>query len=271
MVRPMAAMRPLAMRRAPAGDSTDSGMARAFQPVLLWLLSLLLLTTLLLVPSPPAAASPDAGGDTAQRNWYVVEVLLFRQWERGGRHAERWPDPSPPDPHHYRWFSPIGCGGSGSGRAAGGVRIHCLPPEQRELGNQWGALRRAEAYVPIHYAAWIQPGLRERDSVAVPIPFNWQPPTSPPEPTEFTAPGERPNTSIYGLVRIVQEQQLHAMIDLRLNRAHYAGDDLSDEELERASLHRLRETRPVRLGEIHYFDHPAMGVLLRIRRGEPPS
>ncbi len=117
--------------------------------------------------APVQAEEPEAEGT------YAVELIVFRQWEQGGRHAERWPSRVPP-PRFPRWQVPDGCDAPAAS-AGGEVAMRCLPPQQRGLRSHWDRLSRAEAYQPLYHLAWRQPGLREDHAVAVPVPLYWRP------------------------------------------------------------------------------------------------
>ncbi|MDW8479288.1 MAG: CsiV family protein [Xanthomonadales bacterium] len=67
--------------------------------------------------------------------------------------------------------------------------------------------------------------------------------------------GELPGLS--GMVRLRLGTRLVAEIDAR-----WQPDPATP------VAHRLRERRPIRLEEAHYFDHPAFGLILRVRRIE---
>ena len=204
--------------------------------------------------APVQAEEPEAEGT------YAVELIVFRQWEQGGRHAERWPSRVPP-PRFPRWQVPDGCDAPAAS-AGGEVAMRCLPPQQRGLRSHWDRLSRAEAYQPLYHLAWRQPGLREDHAVAVPVPLYWRPDPEALAPgAEASAPTARP--PVYGLVRIYRERYLHVITDLRLQRVA-TGQEPEAEELLRAPEHRMTQHRRMRSGELHYLDHPAIGVLVRI-------
>jgi len=71
-----------------------------------------------------------------------------------------------------------------------------------------------------------------------------------------------------GTVRVHLARFLHITLDLTYqgtgstNAATGAGDGL--DEIALAPEYRLTTTRSARSTELHYFDHPAFGVLVRI-------
>lgn len=241
--------------------------------------------------------------------WQEVEVLLFRQWERGGRHAERWPTRAG-EPYYPLWQVPAGCeGGDGEpisvgselhniapeegapvtpsadannednqGKNAnrGDVTFICLPEERRQLGEAWQKIRRSGDYSQLYYAAWAQPELGEDESIAVPIPFHWRP--SSPSPSALgqgpfdsldaagDAAGHAPLTiePVYGLVRVFTERYIHAVVDMRMHRSA-SGAEVDVQEWLRAPLHVMHQSRRMRGGDLHYLDHPTLGILIVVR------
>ncbi len=215
----------------------------------------------------PAAAQEEAEAGAQADGWYEVEAIVFRQWEQGGRHAERWPTRAD-EPHYPAWQVPVGCGDESVARNADTPSLRCLGADRRQLAPHWRALSRSDAYEPLYHLAWVQPALGREASVAVPVPYSWRP------PTEAAATGQeaqppRYRPPVYGLLRIYEARHLHAVADLRLTR-WAAGGAPRAEALVRAPLHRLVQDRQLRSGELHYLDHPAMGVLITVRSvGDP--
>ena len=69
-----------------------------------------------------------------------------------------------------------------------------------------------------------------------------------------------------GLVRVYLSRYLHADVQLALKDETGAGDKRGA-----ARYYRLDEQRRVKNQEIHYFDHPRLGVLLRVSALEKDS
>ncbi|MBK5936845.1 hypothetical protein CCR81_08485 [Halorhodospira halophila] len=247
------------------------------------LAGVVLSATLLLTGGAGVSVSAQAA---EADEWYEVEVIVFRQWEQGGRHAERWPTRADL-PHYPLWQIPAGCGSDQASRRELGIeddpasaeietddldaqetRLHCLPAERRRLTAHWGALTRSDAYQPLYHLAWLQPGVGRDRAVAVPVPYHWTPPTeAEARNQELRDPQYQPPA--FGLIRIYRERFLHAAVDLRLHwRA--VGREIDEAEQIRAPLHRMQENRRMRSGELHYLDHPALGVLIIIHPADQP-
>ncbi|MFP4129700.1 MAG: CsiV family protein [Halorhodospira sp.] len=215
----------------------------------------------------PAAAQADTEAGAESSGWYEVEAIVFRQGEQDERHAERWPTRAD-EPYYPAWQVPAGCGGEAAGEDGDRPPLRCLGAGQRQLAPHWRALVRSEAYDPLYHLAWVQPALSREASVAVPVPYHWRP------PNEAAATGQAPQPPryrppVYGLLRVYKERHIHAVADLRVHR-RAVDPDAGAEALVRAPLHRLVQGRRMGSGELHYLDHPAIGVLIVVRSVSDP-
>jgi hypothetical protein len=113
------------------------------------------------------------------------------------------------------------------------ARFEPLPPDRMLLTPEFQRLRNSKQYRPLLHLGWRQQVLGPRQSVARPL-------------LEQTGAG-----SIDGLLRVYSETFIHIDLDLTL---HVTG----------VGAYRLNDSRRVRSGETHYFDHPRFGVLLRL-------
>lgn len=243
----------------------------------------------LTLPLPLIAEEADEAAAEDERTWYEVELIVFRQWELGGSDAERWPGRTP-EPHYPVWQVPADCEGisepetdtdtydaaldaleqemeddeiDSPAEIAPRDALRCLPEDRRRLTREWDELRSSGDYRPLYHLAWEQPGYAEADSVAIPVPLYWQP--RPSEQALGIEPAPpRLEPMVYGLIRIYRERFLHAVVDLRFQRFG-SGFDVEPEELLRAPVHVMREARRMRSSQLHYIDHPALGILIEIR------
>jgi hypothetical protein len=128
------------------------------------------------------------------------------------------------------------------------LAIHILPPERLELGNEYRRLENLSAYRPLVHAAWIQPGL----------------------PDEQTKPFDLASIGVLnpsGTIRVYVSRFLHIVLDLTYRDGTSAASRASADELTElhfAPRYRLVTERQARSGELHYFDHPAFGVLVKV-------
>ena len=144
--------------------------------------------------------------------------------------------------------------------------VRPLRPDELKLGTQYRRLRAISAYQPLVHVGWVQPGLPEADSMPIDI-------------------GTLGVLNPRGTVRVHLARFLHITLDLTYQAtgsaatardggsAANAGSDLRPstsgagdglDEIVLAPQYRLTTTRSARSNELHYFDHPAFGVLVRI-------
>jgi hypothetical protein len=124
-----------------------------------------------------------------------------------------------------------------------------LRPDELKLVTEYRKIRAISAYEPLAHVGWVQPGLPETDAV----------------PFDLGALGI---LNPRGTVRVHLSRFLHITLDLTYQAkasaaaASQAGDGL--DEIVLAPSYRLTATRSARSNELHYFDHPAFGVLVRV-------
>jgi len=127
--------------------------------------------------------------------------------------------------------------------------VRPLTPEEFKLGTEYRRIQAIAAYVPVLHTGWIQPGLPEAEAV----------------PFELKTLGI---LNPRGTVRVHLSRFLHITLDLTYQAPSAAapGPGTSDglAEIVVAPQYRLTATRSARSNELHYFDHPAFGVLVRV-------
>ena len=119
--------------------------------------------------------------------------------------------------------------------------VVALTRAQYALDGIWTAMRRSAEYRPLAHFAWAMPAdwtgeaipLRLSTLVADTLPFS-------------------------GLVTLEEDRFVLVTLDVRMP----ADEDARGE-------YRLTERRRLQLGEVHYFDHPRFGVIMRMFRYRP--
>jgi peptidoglycan-binding protein CsiV len=153
------------------------------------------------------------------------------------------PTPLAPQPHEP---SPLELAAAARAEA---LSVRPLRPEELKLGTEYRKLRAISAYQPLVHVGWVQPGLPEADSTAIDL-------------------GTLGVLNPRGTVRVHLARFLHITLDLTYQStgsataATTASDGL--DEIALAPRYRLKTTRSARSTELHYFDHPAFGVLVRV-------
>jgi len=128
-----------------------------------------------------------------------------------------------------------------------------LTAEELELTDAYETLARLDAYTPLAHGGWVQQGLPEERA----------------QPFQLSLLGASNPT---GTIRLHVSRFLHLTVDLSYwirqpAPAAETPDTMSYtlEELKLPPRYHLSAQRRTRRGELHYFDHPAFGVLVVIR------
>jgi hypothetical protein len=136
--------------------------------------------------------------------------------------------------------------------AAPALHFRLLRSDELQLTTQYSALERIDAYVPLVHAGWVQQGLAEDQA----------------QPFDLALLGAL-NPS--GTIRLHLSRFLHFKVDLtyqsNAGRAVRADAPFGSRELSELALpprYTLQAERQTRSGELHYFDHPAFGLLVMV-------
>jgi hypothetical protein len=203
---------------------------------------------------------------------YKVELVLFEQLsasseqfiERSDEH-EGWPDlenavelstEAPPDGYFY-----------------------LLPPKDRDLSSSVARLNNSSHYHVITHIAWKQPGLDDAAAKSVHIHGGVNYETQFPErltlphihadETEAVIKSKTPVTleQVDGTVKIVLARYLHIYTDLVFRKPVTTEYKYSDGQVLQSTFLRdvkVRTQRRMRSRELHYLDHPLLGILVQI-------
>jgi hypothetical protein len=134
------------------------------------------------------------------------------------------------------------------------LKTRVLAREELKLGNEYRRLAASSAYEPLLHAGWVQPGLPEAAAKAFDL-----------ETLGVVNPS--------GTVRLHLSRFLHVTLDLTYWRSTGAAPVRADglNEIVLGEKYRLTATRSVRSNELHYFDHPVFGVLVRVTQVPSPG
>jgi hypothetical protein len=135
------------------------------------------------------------------------------------------------------------------------LAFRLLAPEQLQLNNEYRRLTNVAAYRTVLHAGWVQPGLPEDQA----------------KPFDLTLLGV---ANPRGSVRVYLSRFLHVSLDISYEDAAAAPAEPPGNELREVALpprYRLTTERQTRSGELHYFDHPAFGVLVKVTPVQPTN
>ena len=228
--------------------------------------------------SPVAAAAPD---------WYQVEALLFDYVEPDTQ-GELWLEnpglPLRSDTIQLR----VGATDDNTPGSAVTSRLapyQSLPARFYQLRAAYRQLRLSAEYRPLLHVAWQQPGMDERQALAVRLDntlfADAQSAAAPPQLRTAATQADtgsvgvephvyRPPEILYdGLVRLRRSRFLHLDVDFayfpkagRLPTPDPGSGAAPSRQA--ADYVRLTESRRIRLDKTYYFDHPMFGLLVTV-------
>jgi hypothetical protein len=170
-----------------------------------------------------------AAGPALAAKSYDVEVIVFERTSGNAVAGEQWPE----DPGRPALEKASSLNESGSGAYS------VLPKSRWRLSREADRIGSAGGMKVLLHTAWRQPAV-DRDQ-AKPIHLHSS------------------VTPLEGTATISVGRYLHADLDLLLNNSS-GGSYFSSSR----GGYRLQESRRMRSGEVHYFDHPMMGALVLI-------
>ena len=138
------------------------------------------------------------------------------------------------------------------------LAFRLVAPDQLQLNTEYRKLANGGAYHPLLHAGWVQPGLSEDQA----------------KPFDLGLLGV---TNPRGSVRVYLSRFLHVSLDISYQEGTAAGipnaEPFGNElrEVVFAPRYRLTTERQTRSGELHYFDHPAFGVLVKVTPVQPAN
>jgi hypothetical protein len=130
-----------------------------------------------------------------------------------------------------------------------------LRPEELQLTQQYRVLNRLQAYHPLVHGGWVQLGLPDTEALPVDL-------------------GVLGIANPSGTIRLSLTRFLHVKLDLSYVEAKTAQAAFTPAQEGLAELpvptrYHLSAERTTRSGELHYFDHPAFGVLIKVTPVKP--
>ncbi len=179
------------------------------------------------------AAQVVAQAAAQPQSEYRVEVLILRHLNNEGRSFE-----APPQPKTQS-DGPIDT--SESARSERRVRWRGLPWKEFQLKSENSRLKRSRDFRPLLHLGWTQAALDNEESGWVPVRGQAE-----------------DGTRIDGRARLAVNRYLNLRLELNA---------IIPEKGE----FRLTQSRRMKSGELHYFDHPEFGALVVIIREPPPE
>ncbi len=235
-----------------------------------YLLAPLMLLLLLPLPSP---AQPQPARDLPR---YKVEMLFFRNTDPEAFYSEHWPLAEGLD-------APAG------ERQGVPESFRLLPDSEYTLADAEKRLQASPRYQVLTHLVWIQPGLDKEHALPMPVSagrdFSLEYPERMASRWETNEQGETVEipgptslNELDGSVRLVLGRYLHLYTDLVLRQPVIVEqlDETTQQMGEQKSLFDvpIRSHRRMRSRELHYIDHPLLGILIQVTPVEeeaPPA
>ncbi|MFV8833788.1 CsiV family protein [Aquisalimonas sp.] len=228
-------------------------------------------------------AAPAIADEDEDEEQYRVEMIIFKQ---SGGDEERWP--TRPAPAVHERYAELR-----NDVDTPGADVYRRADDDRQLSAVARRLGESGHYDVLVHTAWIQPGLDRQEAAAIALPLGTEMPGMGDDELPAGANGKddekenadgdngeqperaalpaRPPEGLSGWVRVARERYLHVHLDLRwvdperseagpLDRLH--GVFIEDME----PVVTLQDGRRMRSGELHYIDHPVLGVIVRVDR-----
>ena len=187
---------------------------------------------------------------------YQVEVVIFEHLYRDSDEEISQVGLDLPDLNNSINFSSI----------EGGDRndFRLLSPGMYKLGGVYNELKASSKYRPILHMSWQQPQLNQSRAKYVRIRKT--------EGVSGEGDAYDPLIKVDGVVRVRSAQFLHVDVDMfyflnALSESFInSSANIDETNMIRADFAELRESRRMKLNELHYFDHPVFGILVRVSR-----
>ncbi len=176
---------------------------------------------------------------------YKVELILFENSDPAAQQAEHWPaNPGLPALDNTRELA-------AHSAAPEKNSWRLLPPAEFALGGIYQRLRASSHYRPILHTAWVQPLDNSDRKLGVHVYSGMQ--------NEAASAGTDTGVTrkIDGSVGLRRGRFLHADVDLIYMKAASA-------TAVSTTAVRLVDTRRLRSKEVHYLDHPLLGVIISV-------
>jgi hypothetical protein len=202
---------------------------------------------------------------------YTVEVLVFKRTASSAYNQEFWRSDSKLSyPNNYQYLS--------TSSDTTDKDFAFLPQDTHQLGGYNYTLRRDENYKVLFHQAWKQTMVAKEDAPAIVV-----------QGGQTIANGKE----MQGYIRLHIARYLHLNTNLWLNAGNQSSDvglrqtqlfpplpgrgttnsrdsfsvlghNLNSTRLSSSKLVTFREQRRMRSGELHYIDHPLLGLLILV-------
>jgi len=191
------------------------------------------------------AASEELNAER-KHTWYSVEYIIFKINTAHEQTKEPWgkePFSLPETVISLNTVKPSN-------------RIKPLTANQLQLHGAYNRLNRLASYSPIKHGGWLQ-ALNEKDTL---------------RPIHVLK--NSVDNELNGIITFRRGRFLHIDLDLQLSeqiKSILLQNPVSNHvEQTPTTLYRLKQTRRIKTGDLHYFDHPKFGVIVKVEKIDEP-
>lgn len=200
--------------------------------------------------------------------WYSVEVIVFAHNNTTERDHENWPTTTP-----AQLLSELRAADAVELEPAGaGGQYQTLSPSKFKLSGIWQRLANSPRYRPVSHSGWVQQAPWRGRDVLQPIVFQAN--------LDGEPVGARPSRvpDITGTLTLSRKRYLHLDANVVMHQPATALEaydqltlddrfaDFSNSGNRPVTAFRLKESRRLKRGEIHYLDSPTFGLIVIANR-----
>ncbi|MFP3873267.1 MAG: CsiV family protein [Thiohalophilus sp.] len=204
------------------------------------------------------------GADEEEVRYYEVELIIFEHLNPNDRESEIWPSsvkqglpesevmieldrPFPgPIPENY---DPS-------------LTFKSLPKDQYRLSEEARKIDESSTRRVLLHSAWRQPGMSDEEALNVRLSRTIPESAENKEDTETALQGKPGELEAY--IRVILSRYLHVDADIVLRTEPKIGRfEFFIEEADEPVVYQLKQLRRrIRSTEVHYLDHPVLGMLI---------
>lgn len=222
--------------------------------------------------------------------YYDIEVVIFETTEDGQSQSEAWPSNFSREPPKISAILNAPFPGLLPEKYSSKLTFKKLPKSQYRLTEEAKLLVATNNYKILHHTAWRQPGLPENEAIPVHLKTEYinEPSETGKEETQanenldsgsFATTSdntENSRSTMDAYIKVILSRYLHVNIDLLYSvnlpiniEIPINSDSLSEEGMMQPIHYRVTQTRKMRSNELHYIDHPVIGILVIATQYKP--
>jgi len=204
-----------------------------------------------------------------ETRYYDIEVIIFESKDASSRQSELWKTDiqraAPPIAVELGqpYPGPLPAGFNSK------LTFKPLSKSNFRLAQENKLLQASDRYRILYHNAWRQPGMDAKTALPVHIKQSFVQDMVP--ATTVPAYAQQTRAELDGYIRIILSRYLHAEVDLMYTTGLPASSAYTaypgtapQQDIVPPVVYRLQESRRMRSTEVHYLDHPVLGVIVLV-------